>query len=55
MSLNSFFTSLQDFFYATFEILPVIGNGATWFFSLTIGALFLYWTGVLAKEPKSDK
>jgi hypothetical protein len=55
MSLNSFFASLQDFFYATFEILPVIGNGATWFFSLTIGALFLYWTGVLAKEPKSDK
>ena len=53
--MNAFFYGLKSFFYATFELLPVLGDVANWGFISIMSILFLYWLNVLAKEAKENK
>ena len=54
MNLNGFFQFLHEFFYKTFEIMPVIGNSANYLFLSIMFVLFLYWLKVLAQTPNQD-
>jgi hypothetical protein len=54
MNINGIVEFLHAFFYKTFEILPILGNYANFFFIGIIFILFLYWISVLAKTPKTD-
>ncbi len=54
MNLNGFFEFLHEFFYKTFEIMPVLGNGANYFFLSVMFVLVVYWLRVLAQTPKQD-
>lgn len=54
MNINGIVEFLHEFFYKTFEVLPMIGWAANYFFLLVMFALFLYWLTVLAKTPKTE-
>ncbi len=49
MPLRNFFESLGDFFEATFEILPVLGNSANYFFMAVGVGYFIYWMNKMVK------
>lgn len=55
MAINDITEVLHDFFYKTFEVLPMIGWAANYFFLVVMFLLFLYWLSVLAKTPKTDR
>lgn len=54
MSINSTVEFLHQLFYKTFEILPILGNGANYLFLSLMGLIFLYWLNVLAKTSKEN-
>ncbi|MFM7021481.1 MAG: hypothetical protein ACKOXB_00770 [Flavobacteriales bacterium] len=53
--MNSFFYGIKSIFYATFELLPPLGDIANWGFISIMSLLFLYWLSVLAKNSKESK
>ncbi len=53
--MNAFFYGLKSIFYATFELLPPLGDIANWGFIGIMSILFLYWMSVLTKDAKDAK
>tara|TARA_B100000795_G_C22765180_1_gene425395 strand:- start:467 stop:631 length:165 start_codon:yes stop_codon:yes gene_type:complete len=51
MNINGIADFLHQFFYKTFEVLPMIGWAANYFFLIVMFLFFLYWLTVLAKYP----
>ena len=54
MSINGIVAFLHELFYATFEILPILGQKTNYFFWIIITVLFFYWLRVLASTPKKS-
>ncbi len=50
--MNSFFYFLKDFFEATFEILPILGNIPNVIFTLIVVAITGYWINELIKYKR---
>jgi tellurite resistance protein TehA-like permease len=46
---------LADIFQASFEILPLLGNSANYFFMAIIALLLIYWTGQLIKFKRQGQ
>jgi hypothetical protein len=52
MNINGILDFLHEFFYKTFEVLPMIGWSANYFFFSIMFILFIYWLTVLNKTAK---
>ena len=55
MSINGIVYFLKDLFYGTFEVLPMIGWAANYFFLIVMFLLFIFWLSVLNKTAKSER
>jgi ABC-type multidrug transport system permease subunit len=55
MNLNVIVDFLHELFYSTFEVLPMIGWAANYFFLVVMFMLFIYWLTVLNKKQKKNK
>lgn len=55
MSINGIVYFLKDLFYGTFEVLPMLGWAANYFFLIVMFLLFIYWLSVLNKTAKSER
>ncbi len=55
MNINGLVEFLQDFFYKTFEVLPMLGWFVNYLFLIIMFTLFIYWLTVLAKTPKTER
>lgn len=49
MNINGFIEFCHQLFYKTFEILPLLGNGANYLFLSIMGVIFLYWLNIIRK------
>jgi len=49
MNINGAVDFLHQLFYKTFEILPILGNGANYLFLSAMGVIFLYWLNIIRK------
>ncbi len=55
MNLNVIVDFLHELFYSTFEVLPMIGWAANYFFLIVMFMLFIYWLTVLNKTAKAKR
>lgn len=53
--MNEFWYGLSDFFKATFEILPALGNLPNWLFIVVGFVATAYWVGEMRKHNKADQ
>ena len=55
MNINGIVEILHEIFYSTFEVLPMIGWAANYFFFIIMFILFIYWLTVLNKTAKTER
>ena len=54
MTWNDAIYGLGDFFWKTFEILPVLGNNFNWLIIATITVMSVWWIMQLVKFSKEN-
>ena len=55
MPIRDFFNSVGDLFEWTFELLPVLGNGANYFFMAVGVVYFGYWMSQMFKHSAAGE
>ena len=53
--MKNFWTAIGDFFTATFEVMPLIGNKINYLYIVIIFIFLVTWTTILYRHKKNGE
>ena len=53
--MKNFWTAIGDFFTATFEVMPYIGNKINYLYMIIIFLFLVTWTAIMFKHKKNSE